>query len=231
MSSPEMLSEVIKSGEVARLFSVVSETSKEKRAVSVFLACLKAIPDLNRNLMATIGRKVGSTSKISTFSEIELVNNSESTRDRPDGLIEIKTGKNIWRCLVEAKIGNADIDQEQIVRYADLAKQNKIDSIITISNQFVALPDHHPISLPRSTINHVNLFHWSWQSILTEAQLLYMNDQVQDMDQAFILSEFIRFFGHQSTGVSTFDQMNVEWKEIVRPWTHIGAARFVLPPV
>ena len=82
MSSPEMLSEVINSGEVARLFSVVSEKSKEKRAVSVFLACLKAIPDLNRNLMATIGRKVGSTSKISTFSEIELVNNSEPTFPR-----------------------------------------------------------------------------------------------------------------------------------------------------
>jgi hypothetical protein len=212
----DFLPDFLVTGEPARLFPVGSESSKEVRAVSVFLACLKSIPDLSTNLLATVGVRLGTRAKIRTFTEIGFKGAPGDGKDRPDGLIIVESGQKRWMALVEAKIGGAELKYEQIEKYGEIAKSNKIDAIITISNQFVALPDHHPFSLPRSISNHVNLFHWSWQSILTETNLLDIDNKIEDPDQAFILSEFSRFLEHDSTGVATFNQMNKVWREVLK---------------
>src|SRR3546814_5897684 len=109
-------------------------------------------------------------------------------------------------------IGKAEIEAEQVERYLTIARAHKVDAVLTISNQFVALPTHSPLSLPKASLRGVELFHWSWMHLLTEAELLLENQKVAQPEQRYILAEMDRYFSHPSVGVSTFDRMNSEWK-------------------
>src|SRR3546814_1484692 len=51
-------------------------------------------------------------------------------------------------------------------------------------------------------------------SLLTQAQLLLGNDRVEPAEQRYILAEMVRYFSHPAVGVSTFDRMNSEWKDV-----------------
>ena len=116
---------------------------------------------------------------------------------------------------MEAKVGKVGISQEQLERYLELAKRNRIDAVITISNQFSVVPHHHPLRLNVAKYKGVQLFHFSWMHILTEAELLTVNKNVNDDDQARILHEFLRFISHESAGVEGFSQMPAAWPEVV----------------
>lgn len=210
------LPDYLATGEPARLIPVVADTSREQRSTSVLLAGMRSVRELREALLRSIGVRIGSRATLDAWTEVSFVN-SEKTKpsDRPDGLLVIKTGKNTWRALVEAKIGNAELDAEQLSRYIQQAKQHKIDAVITISNQFTALPTHHPVTLPKSMTRGIELYHWSWMYILTQATLLLEKDNVDDEDQAFILQEVLRYFEHDSAGINSFDRMNREWKDVV----------------
>lgn len=117
--------------------------------------------------------------------------------------------------MFEAKIGNADIDHDQVRAYAALAKSHEIDAVITISNQFVALPTHSFVSVGKVLERYVTLYHWSWTFIITEAMLLINDNEFTAPEQKFILSELVRFLSHDSTGVRRFDRMNKDWKDVV----------------
>jgi hypothetical protein len=58
---------------------------------------------------------------------------------------------------------------------------------------------------------------------LTEASLLLANDEIQDVDQRFVLNEMVRFLTHPSTGVKGFDQMPASWTNLVNS-VQAGAA-------
>lgn len=135
----------------------------------------------------------------------------------------LTTGGREWKALVEAKVGNSDLELQQVEGYLDLARENEIDALITISNQFAAVPNAHPLQLSHSARKRVQLYHWSWMHILTEATLLLTNDDVDDRDQRFVLNEMVRFLTHQSAGVKGFDQMPAAWTELVNS-AQAGAA-------
>src|SRR3546814_14869101 len=66
----------------------------------------------------------------------------------------------------------SELEVEQVERYLAIARAVRLDAVLTISNQFVALPSHSPLSLLKSATKGVELYHWSWMSLLTQAQLL-----------------------------------------------------------
>lgn len=204
----------LESGEIARLIPVIADSRREQRVASVFLATLSAVPDLAQPLLSGLGVRVGKRSVIDTYTEVVLKTRND-VKDRPDGLIVVSSGSKSWKALVEAKIGSAQLDDQQVQRYMTLARDNGIDAVITISNQFVARPTHSPIKAPKTLTRRVDLFHWSWKTILTESVLLQTRDAVSDPDQAFILREFIRFLSHDSVGVSGFDRMPPAWRDTV----------------
>ncbi len=210
-----LLPSELKSGEVARLIPVIADSRKEQRATSVFLATLTAVPDFSKAILESLGQRIGSRVEINTFTEIVLARTKSASNDRPDGFIVISTGKKRWSALIEAKIGKANLEPDQVERYIQLAREHSIDAVVTISNQFVSRPDHHPMTSAKSIAKKVQLFHWSWKYLLTEAILLQENKRISDPDQAFLLREFIRFFSHDSAGVSSFDQMPPAWKTIL----------------
>lgn len=124
--------------------------------------------------------------------------------------IVVNTGRKQWKALVEAKIGNSDLDEQQIKDYLILAKKHNIDAVITLSNQYSAIPTHHPVSLKKSDLKGIELYHFSWMFILTEAIMLLKTMSVDDEDQRFLLNEMVRYFDHDSVGVSEFSSMNHE---------------------
>jgi len=206
----------LKSGESARLLPVAADSSKEVRAASIALAVLSAVPDFRAAMLSTIGQRAGSRARLDCYTEVVFANEPPDMKCRPDGLLVLEGGKGrTWSCLVEVKIGAAQLQTEQVERYAALAKLNGIDAIVTISNQFVATPTHSPLALPKSSLKGVDLFHWSWMFLLTQALLVLNDETVETPAEEFILREFARHLDHPATGTSRFDQMNPEWKDLV----------------
>ncbi|WP_373084076.1 hypothetical protein [Sneathiella sp.] len=203
------------SGDEARLFPVLAETSKEKRVASIFLAVLTQIPALAEEVLKTVGIRVGQRTKIEAFTEVVLSGETDN-KCRPDGLIVVNTGRGIWTALVEAKIGKAKLDVTQVQRYLDLAKANKIDAVITISNEFVSRADNSPISVPKNSLRKVDLFHWSWSWLATACEILDYQKIVEDTEQNFLLKQFNHFLAHPATGVERYTQMGARWKDVVQ---------------
>jgi hypothetical protein len=201
-------------GERARLFPVLAESSKEGRTLSIFLATLAQVPEFGASMLNAIGRRHGARTKIETFTEITFPKR-KGDKLRPDGLIVVSTGKATWSAFVEAKIGNACLNQPQIEAYLRLAKETGVDALITITNEFAPLPEHHPISVDRRLLKNVELLHFSWFSLLTAINLLDLGGEVEDSDHLFLLRELARFFDHPSAGLKRFDSMGTEWTAVI----------------
>lgn len=209
MDRPDYLTQ----GECARLFPVLSNTSKEGRTTSIVLACLSKIDELGGALLATVGQRVGVRSTVSCFTEVVFANDAGS-KERPDGLIVLRTGTKEWKALVEAKVGNAVLSVDQVESYRKIAKENGVDCVITISNQFATSAQHHPLEEIRKSRSKIPIFHWSWMSIFTAADLLLSNDKVEDKDQEILLEELCRFLTHESAGIKGFERMPAEWADL-----------------
>lgn len=203
------------SGEKARLIPVAADTSKESRAASVLLAGIMSVDDFARSLLRGVGQKLGVHGNLDCYTEVVFKKSRPDLRLRPDGLLVMTRGKHSWSAFLEAKIRRAVLEPEQIARYCELAKLNGVNAVITVSNQFAALPTHHPVKLGKKAIHGIELYHWSWMYILTEATLLLHDHEFKSPEQRYILGELVRYFTHDSVGVSTFDRMNPEWKELV----------------
>jgi len=182
---------------------------------SIFLALLPQIPILANELLKTAGVRVGKRSRIQTFTEV-VFRDADDTNGRPDGLIVVTNGNVTWSALIEAKIGKAVLDEEQVARYVETARKNSIDAVITISNQFVARADHSPVSIPKSSLRKTGLFHWSWTWIKTQCGILAYQESIEDRDQVFMLNEFYRFLDHDLSGVDSFKQMGSSWRDLVQ---------------
>lgn len=209
------LDDILKNAQAARLIPTVADSRKEERLVSILLATLPSVRPFAEQLLDRCGERLGKSSVLASYTEVEFPSADGGSKDRPDGLLCLTTRKVRWTALLEAKIEKAEIDEEQIQKYADLARRYQIDAIITLSNQLVPLPTHVPYSVPKRVSNQVKLFHMSWISILTLARLILRNREELDAGQAFILGEMARYFDHSSSGVRRFEQMNSEWRALV----------------
>ena len=211
---PDSLPDYLAQGEQARLFPVLATTSKEGRTTSIVLACLAKIDEFGASLLNSLGQKVGVRTKIETYTEVVCKNRPPESKDRPDGLIVLRNGNREWRALVEAKVGSNELIPDQIEKYRQLAKDNSIDCVISISNQFATSPSHHPLQEVYKSRSKIPVFHWSWMYVLTEADLLLSQDLVSDVDQRLLLNELRRFLTHESAGIRGFDRMPKEWGDL-----------------
>lgn len=201
-------------GERARLFPVLADSSKEGRTLSIVLATLAQVPEFSASLLNAIGRRAGALTRVETFTEITFPKRS-GEKLRPDGLIVVSIRGKKWSAFVEAKIGNAPLKPEQIEAYLRLAKEVGVDAVITMTNDFAPLPEHHPVSVNKQLVRKVDLLHFSWFSLLTMINLLALNDDVADDDHVFLLRELERFLLHPSAGLRRFDNMGAEWTALL----------------
>ncbi|VVS98614.1 hypothetical protein [Erythrobacter sp. EC-HK427] len=208
------LEEIGGTGEVARLFPVLAETSKEGRTLSILLASLIGVPEFANSMLKPIGRAVGKRTVVEAYTEVCFAKSQEG-KCRPDGLIVVRTGHKIWRALVEAKVGNSNLTSEQVSSYLRLAKETGIDAVITISNEYTSGPDHHPLSIDKRLTKKVDLFHFSWFDFLTALNLLSEGEDVDDPEKQFLLNELERFLIHPSAGLQRFTSMSDAWGKVL----------------
>jgi hypothetical protein len=150
--------------------------------------------------------------RLSTFIEVPFEHGDKKLR--PDGLIQVVYGSRTWTALVEVKTGRHDLIPGQIESYLDVARKQKFDALLTISNQLSAVPGIHPVKLSRTRTQAAKLYHLSWSQIRTEALVEQANRSVSDPDQAWILAEFIRYLEHSRSGAIDFDDMGPSWVQV-----------------
>ncbi|MFQ5784884.1 MAG: hypothetical protein ACE5H8_08665 [Alphaproteobacteria bacterium] len=210
------LPKILKSGVEARLIPTVADSNKEERTASVLLAALAAVPCYRKALLSTIGKYVGSSARVNCYTEVNFIQTPEDIANkRPDGLIVVTVGKNVWTAIVEVKINKNKLNSDQLKSYLFLAKMNGIDAVITVSNEFVGHPSHHPLKIGTRDRRGVDLFHWSWMMVRTMALLSLNEDEFDNYEQRWILREVARYLEHDSSGILGFSQMNPEWKDVV----------------
>jgi len=213
----DMDTQILKHGSPARLFPVLAEACKEQRTLSIVLATMISVRPFAAKLLAELGVRIGKRSTVSCFTEVTLTNEIKGLKDRPDALIVVETGRKSWSALVEAKVGKQQVGTEQLARYIELARANNIDAILTITNELTPDPAINPTRISKSLPKKLSLFHFSWASILTNAFLLATSkdDPFENNDEAFLISELIRYLENQGSGRLPLDQMNRDWPKIV----------------
>ncbi|AQQ69057.1 hypothetical protein Mag101_16535 [Microbulbifer agarilyticus] len=203
----------LQSGEPAKLFPTLPDSRKEEKATSILLATFTVVPDFVKAVLVDAGAPVTSRSKVQCLTEVVFKGKTQK-KSRPDGLIVVTTGKKVWSALVESKVGKNELDSDQIEEYLDLAKENGVDAVITISNQFATLPTHHPVKINKQKLRSIGLFHFSWLSLVSKALLLIEGKAVDDTEQAYILQELIRYLRNESSGIQSGMTMGAQWKDV-----------------
>ena len=215
------LEDVLRSAKHARLIPNIADSRKEERLVSILLAVLSAVRPFAAQLLDFSGVRVGKTSNVECYTEVDFPASDANRTDRPDGLISVMSRSKVrWTALFEAKVDNAEIDEEQILRYGEAARTFGINTVITLSNQLVPLPTHVPYSVPKRLSNKLDFYHISWTSIRTQAMLILKDSEDLNPEQRFILEEMVRYFEHSNSGVKRFDQMNKEWRPLIMGIRH-----------
>ena len=203
----------------ARLIPTLHLSRGEERIVSILLATLSVVYPFAERLLKRCSVTMGKRSDLDCYSEIEFPVSNDNTGGRVDGILRLTTPKRKWTAILEAKVGNAEINTDQVIRYAEIAREYEIDAIITLSNQLVALPTHLPYSIPKKFTNRISFFHISWSRLLTEASLILKDERIGsdiiNNDQAFILEEMKCYMEHPVSGIKRFSEMNPEWKSLV----------------
>ncbi len=179
---------------------------QERRGVSALMAVVESVREFGRAITVPLGAPAGA---IGTFIEVPFP--LEGRTVRPDGVIRVTRGGKTWTALVEVKTGRNDLQVPQVESYLDVARQEGFDVVLTISNQIVTAPGEHPVDVDRRKCRKVALHHLSWSEIHTEAVIERVNRSVSDPDQAWILSELIRYLEHPRSGAVDFDDMGTSW--------------------
>ena len=206
-----------------RLFPIYSDNQLERRAVSIFLSIMKEVPEFRFSILNLLGVRFRKKGDFQCFTEIHFKNLPEHFKNKyhkhevPDGLIMVETSNGFWSALIEAKVDRNNLEIEQIKDYIDIAKENKFNAILTISNQFAALPTHHPLEYSKRDRKGLDLYHLSWSAIITEAEIIVGNNEIENKAHEFLLKEFSTCFSNEKLKiVRYFDAMNKEWPELTK---------------
>ena len=196
---------------------ISSEREAELRATAALLCVIRAVSEFGRKVVKLCGGPAGSARCYAEVS-FKLSRKGKAPRDlRPDALVVVQRGKTKWSALVETKVGDAVLDSQQLHRYLQLAKQENIDAVITVSNQSATAGALPPVRLGgRRLKKPVRAIHFSWARLLSEARVLLRNARVQDTDQEWILCEWVKYLGDAQSKIITQPTLSSHWAAFVR---------------
>lgn len=182
---------------------------QERRGTSAVLAVLASVKEFGRTITGRLGAPAGS---IETFIEVPFLLNG--SRLYPDGLIRVTRGQRTWVALVEVKTGRNELETKQLENYLDIARDQGFNAVLTVSNQISTAPGVHPTQVDKRKCRKIELRHLSWSQVHTLAVMERINRRVSDPDQAWILSELIRYLEHPKSGALDFDDMGTSWVKV-----------------
>lgn len=102
--------------QVARLiptWGIDNEREAETRATSATLAVLTVVREFSSSLLTPLGASSARKATVEAFVETSF-KTKEGNVVRPDGLIRVSFGKNVWTALVEVKTGQNQLRSEQV---------------------------------------------------------------------------------------------------------------------
>jgi len=172
---------------------------------------MHGVPEFGHALLKELGAPRSPV--IETFAEVRL-KNGEGKATVPDGAIVCRRGKTTWSCLVEVKTGRDRLRAEQVAGYLDIARENDIDAVLTISPQITASSAESPVAVDKRKLRRTGLFHFSWWRVLTEAVVQQRYRGISDPDQEWVLRELIHYLSSEASGALGFEDMGEEWVSV-----------------
>jgi hypothetical protein len=198
----------------ARLIPTIgsrSEREREKRATSCLLAVMHGVPEFGHALLKELGAPKSAV--IETFAEVRFKDGNGKTTI-PDGAIICRRGARTWTCLVEVKTGSDRLREDQVTGYLDLARDNGLDAVLTISPQITASSSESPVAVDKRKLRRTGLFHFSWWRVLTEAVVQQRYRGISDPDQEWVLRELIHYLSSEASGALGFEDMGEDWVSV-----------------
>jgi hypothetical protein len=191
-----------------------SPKEAEARATSALLAVLTIVRPFSKALLDPLGASRASNAVVEAFVEVRF--DHDGRQIRPDGVIRVFHGnKPVWVAIVEVKTGDNKLNADQINTYWDIARANNFNAVITISSEIPPVFGTHPTpGLKVKSSARVPVHHFSWAQILTEAITQMSYRGVEDVEQAWILSELIRYLRSPASGAYQFTDMGPCWVEV-----------------
>ena len=205
-------------GEV-RLFPSVhinGQREAELRATASLLAVLRAVSEFGKRVVRIAGGPAG---KLSCYTEVSFDLMSDGAKPenvRLDGVLRVQRGKVQWVAYLEAKVGSAALDQDQVDRYHRLAKSMGANALITIGNQSARSDGTPPLNLNRRLARAVPVVHFSWERLLSEAQTFIRRKEVDDEDQKWMLVEWIRYVEDKESRIIEPPDMGSGWSNVLK---------------
>jgi hypothetical protein len=191
------------------LFPSFDLRERELRNVCVLFRIFELVPSFASDLFREVDVRVSTKTKTEYLTEVVF---EAFQSERPDGYVRIGN----WQAIVEAKSDSKKLNPEQIAKYVEIARQKGFDAVLTISNEMVARPDHHPCyEALKAKTRKVGLFHFSWQHIFTRICLWVESEGRLDPEQVVILRDFRDFLGAKNSGLNRFTQMSPSWRGLL----------------
>ncbi|MGB6180021.1 MAG: TerD family protein, partial [Rhodococcus sp. (in: high G+C Gram-positive bacteria)] len=196
----------------ARLFSVVgvgSGDEQERRATAALVSTMQAVRPFARAICSRLGAPVG---RFEGYIEVSYTKGDGKVI--PDAVLRVVRGSKIWTALVEVKTGNGQLGREQLENYLDVARRQKYDTVVSLSNDIPAGAGELPVEVDRRKLAKVALRHLSWADVTHEARMLLAHGGIDDGLQAWLLSEFLRYLAHPRSGAAEFTDMGRHWVNV-----------------
>ncbi|MBT2275426.1 TerD family protein [Rhodococcus qingshengii] len=196
----------------ARLFSVIgvgSGDEQERRTTSALISTMQAVPLFARAITSRVGAPAGSFE-----GYLEVPYTKGESRVVPDAVWKVARGTRLWTGLLEVKTGAGKHTREQLENYLDIAKRNKYDVVISVSNDLPSGAGELPVEVDKRKLTKVALRHLSWAEVIHEARMTLSHGGIDNPLQAWILHEFLRYIEHPKSGASEFVDMGRHWVSI-----------------
>ena len=201
-----------------RLFSVSGikgEREAEQRATAALLSTLTVVRPLSLLLLGPLGASKADKAKVQAWTEVPF-DLSGGEKLRPDGVIRVTSGRQVFTALVETKVGDRRQSLEQISNYLRLAHIEGFDCLITISPEVAPFGGAHPtVGADALAANSkVGLRHLSWAKIHSEAVKEHAHRGVEDVEQAWLVAGLIRYLEHPASGTIQSNDMGDNWTTV-----------------
>lgn len=208
------MSEPFKGGQATTLFPMMTNGLEDK-ATCIFFAVMELVYPFRNMMFNSIGQKAYKGGGDFECVLRPSIGGRLTEKDIPDALISLNQ-KTVWNALVEVKIGTSDLDQVQLGRYLNRAITEKVDALITISNEMCAQPEQPPLRLKpaEKRLRKIPHFHWSWRFIRYQAEVTLRTEELSFSD-AKILDQFIDFLDHKKSGIHGYNAMPKCWPDFV----------------
>ncbi len=199
----------------ARLIPVVGTgagNEREQRATSALLAVMSIVRPFSNAILGPLGASRAAAAHVDAFIEPPFKTGIK-TDVRPDGLIQVTYGSQTpFTALVEVKTGTNILMADQLNAYIDIARAERFDHVITISNEIAPSEGIHPTAgLKVQKNSRVKVAHFSWTRIAALAVRVKERIGINDREQEWVLDELLRYLEHASSGALEFDDMGEHW--------------------